>query len=154
MSITGSSLEDDECETSDDESANSSGDDSDLSGDASLSDESADDFASLSSESSEAFPLQSSTDSAGCGVALYPGSCVTDDSFGIVFFSLAQRHNLTYSSQSHILKFVSLLLPSPNRIPSTSHVLTRKYVNFKEDTIVQHYCGFCSSPIESGSTCG
>ena len=71
MSMTGSSLEDD-----------------DFSGDASLSDESADGFANLSSESSKSFPLQSSTDSAGCGVALYPGSCVTDDSFGTVFLSL------------------------------------------------------------------
>ena len=88
------------------------------------------------------------------GAPLYPNSAITDDNFSTVFLSLAQRHNLTYASQSDLLKMLSLLLPSPSTISSSSHMLLSKYVSLKVDTIVQHYCGSCSTPIESGYSCG
>ena len=81
---------------------------------------------------------------------LYPGSCITDHSFNTVFMSIVQRHNLTYASQSDLLKFFSLTLPSPSKVPP---VLNGKFVNFKEDAIVQHFCGSCTRPISSGSSC-
>ena len=51
---------------------------------------------------------------------LYPGSCITDHSFNTVFMSIVQRHNLTYASQSDLLKFFSLTLPSPSKVPPSS----------------------------------
>lgn len=45
---------------------------------------------------------------------LFPGSRISSADFNIAFMSLAQRHNLTYSSQTDILKFLSIILPSPN----------------------------------------
>lgn len=116
---------------------------------ASLSDESLTDTDLSESECATAEPK--TFDSS---VPLYPESSITDVDFNTVFLSFAQRHNLTYSSQSDLLKLLSLLLPSPSRIPSSSSVLIGKYVNLKEDAIIQHYCGVCSNPIDCGSSCG
>ena len=103
-------------------------------------------------DSEDPFQSTSIQGASGSGVPLYPDSCITEDGFNTVFLSLVQRHNLTYASQSDILKLFSILLPSPSKVPS-SHVLISKFVNFKEDTIVQHFCGSCAQPIESGTTC-
>ena len=86
----------------------------------------------------------SATQKANGSCPLYPSSCITEGDFNTIFLSLVQRHNLTYASQSDILKLFSMLLPSPGRIPSSSHVLIGKFVNFAEDTIVQHFCGACT----------
>ena len=116
-------------------------------------DSSEEDLSDYSSENLEHFQSRSIESAGGCGVPLYPDSCITDDGFNTIFLSLVQRHNLTYTSQCDILKFFSILLPSPSRVPSSSRVLISKYINFKEDAIVRYFCGFCMHPIESGSSC-
>ena len=85
--------------------------------------------------------------------ALFQESAVGSDDFNTAFLSLAQRHNLTYSSQGDILKLLSIVLPSPSNIPSSAHVLYKKYSNYKEDTILQHFCDGCMCPLEPGSSC-
>ena len=94
-------------------------------------------------DSEDPFQSTSIQGASGSGVPLYPDSCITEDGFNTVFLSLVQRHNLTYASQSDVLKLFSILLPSPSKVPS-SHVLISKFVNFEEDTIVQHFCGSCA----------
>ena len=84
---------------------------------------------------------------------LFQDSAVQSDDFNTAFLSLAQRHNLTYSSQGDILKLLSIVLPSPSYIPSSAHVLYKKYSNYKEDTVVQHFCDNCTCPLEPGSSC-
>ena len=121
--------------------------------DGEISDNLSDDYSSDEDSSSDLLESGSIDSTGGCGVPLYPDSSITDDGFNTVFLSLVQHHNLTYASQSDLLKFFTILLPSPSRVPSSSHTLISKYVNFKEDTIVQHFCGFCTCPIESGSSC-
>lgn len=108
----------------------------------------------LSDDSSEEdcfehFQSESIDSTRACGV---PKSSITDHSFNAVFLSLVQRHNLTYACQSDLLKLFTILLPSPSRIPSSSHTLISKYIDFKNDVIVQHLCGSCTCPIESGSS--
>lgn len=112
------------------------------------------DCLSDSSSESDSFGHVSDTTAAGGGdgVPLYPDSCITDDSLNTMFLSLVQRHNLTYASQFDILRFFSLLLPSPSKVPSSSHMPISKFVNFKEDTIIQHFCGFCTHALEPGSS--
>ena len=105
-----------------------------------------------SGSENECFDYIPSSSIDSTGVPLYPDSSITGNGFNTLFLSLVQRHNLTYASQSDLLKFFSILLPSPSRVPCSSHMLISKFVNFKEDTIVQHFCGFCTHPIKSGSS--
>lgn len=45
-------------------------------------------------------------------VPLFPESQVTTDDFNVAFMSVLQRHNLTYASQTDILKLLSIVLPA------------------------------------------
>ena len=87
------------------------------------------------------------------GIPLFPQSHISSVDFNIAFMSLVQRHNLTYSSQTDILRLVSMVLPTPNTVPSSSGVLITKFANFNREAIVQHYCGSCTSIIDTGSSC-
>ena len=89
----------------------------------------------------------------GIGDPMYLDSCVTDNCFNTVFLSLAQRHNLTYTSQNDILKLFSIVLPSPARVPSSAYVLNSRLANFEKDTVVKHFCGSCSRPLEPATSC-
>ena len=60
---------------------------------------------------------------------------------------------LTYSSQTGILKLISLILPTPNALPSSSTSLSSKIINFKDETIIQYFCGSCMCPLGPGSFC-
>ena len=79
------------------------------------------------------------------GTPLFQESSVKSEDFNTAFLSLVQRHNLTYSSQGDILKLLSIVLPSPSNIPSSAHVLYKKFTNYKDDTVVQHFCDNCTS---------
>ena len=64
-----------------------------------------------SSENSERFPPQTSNyDSVGCGVPLYPESCISDDSFSTVFLSLADLFQPVRSFEVSIYHFCFLRL--------------------------------------------
>ena len=84
------------------------------------------------------------------GIPLFPQSHISSVDFNIAFMS---RHNLTYSSQTDILGLLSMVLPTPNTVPSSSAVLITKFANFISEVIVQHYCGSCTSIIDTGSSC-
>ena len=87
------------------------------------------------------------------GTPLFQESAVKSEDFNTAFLSLVQRHNLTYSSQGDILKLLSIVLPSPSNIPSSAHVLYKKFTNYKDDTVVQHFCDNCTCLLEPGSSC-
>lgn len=59
---------------------------------------------------------------------------------------------MTYASQGDILKLISLILPTPNDVPS-AHILKHKFVNYRTETFAQHFCGCCSEPLLPGATC-
>ena len=93
------------------------------------------------------------TDTRSEGTPLFQGSASKSEDFNTAFLSLAQRHNLTYSSQGDILKLLSIVLPSPSNIPSSAHVLYKKFTNYKDDTVLQHFCDNCTCPLEPASSC-
>ena len=86
-------------------------------------------------------------------VPLFPESRVTTDEFNVAFMSVLQRHNLTYASQTDILKLLSIVLPAPSHVPSSAQTLTSKFVNYKNEVIVQHFCGSCCGPLQSSVPC-
>ena len=66
--------------------------------------------------------------------------------------SLVQRHNLTYNSQSDLLRLFSIVLPPPNMVPSSSHVLVGKFIKYERDATTSYYCGSCLSMMQN-TTC-
>ena len=87
------------------------------------------------------------------GTPLYQGSAISSGDFNTAFLSLVQRHNLTYSSQGDILKLLSIVIPSPSSVPSSAYMLYKKFTNYKDDTVLQHICDNCASPLEPGLSC-
>ena len=86
-------------------------------------------------------------------ISLFPQSRVTTGDFNLALMSLIQRHNLTYASQTDILRLLSIVLPSPSNIPSSARMLINKFASYKSDTVVRHFCGCCTCPLDSGSSC-
>ena len=86
-------------------------------------------------------------------VPLYSGSHISYPDFNVAFLSLAQRHNLTYVSQTDILRLFSIVLPAPNTVPSSCHTLVNKFANLKSDTKIHHYCGCCTRLLNTGTLC-
>ena len=84
---------------------------------------------------------------------LFPESRVTSHEFSVAFLSLSQRHNLTYASQTDILKPLSILLPTPSGVPSSSHTMTSIFTKYQEETVTQHFCACCTAPLLPRSTC-
>ena len=85
--------------------------------------------------------------------ALFKDSLLSANAFDVAFMSVAQRHNLTYASQSDILKLISLVAPVPNHVPSSAQTLRKKFVSYGKETIVHHFCGHCSDALVQGLTC-
>ncbi len=113
-----------------------------------------------SESDSSLYTLLTSTDDETCPStahideypSLYVNSTVNSRHFQVSFMSLAQRHNLTYSSQNDILKLMNALLPTPNTVPSF-HTLRASLVDFKRETVVHHYCGNCMDVLTQGNQC-
>ena len=91
--------------------------------------------------------------SSELSVPLFPESRICSFDFSVTFSLLAQRHNLTYSSQTDLLKLISLILPTLNVLPLSSTSLINKIVNFKDETVIQHFCGSCMCRLGPGSFC-
>lgn len=84
---------------------------------------------------------------------LFPQAHVLTEGFEVAFMSLVQRHNLTYVSQSDLLRLFSIVLPPPNMVPPSSHVLIGKFINYKKDAITSYCCGSCLSVIQKDTPC-
>lgn len=53
-------------------------------------------------------------------VPLFPESRDTTDEFNVAFMSVLRWHNLTYASQTDILKLLLIVLPAPSHVPSSA----------------------------------
>ncbi len=84
--------------------------------------------------------------------ALFPEARVSSHQLDVAFMALSQRHNLTYASQTDLLKLLSILLPTLSNV-SSAQTLIRKFVNFRKETVVQHFCGGCNEKLLPGSNC-
>ena len=104
---------------------------------------------SFSEHGDDVSPLQAPSCSGG---QLYLDSQIGVHEFHVAFMSLCQRHNLTYASQSDILKLMSMVIPTPNKVLSSAHSLKNKFVRYEAETIVRRFCGHCMEPLQ-GSHC-
>lgn len=84
---------------------------------------------------------------------LFAGSNIRSNDFDVSFMALSERHHLTYACQEDILKLMSYTIPHPNRVPSSAYALRTKFIRFKKETSVYHFCGDCLHPLTVGSTC-
>ena len=84
---------------------------------------------------------------------LYAGSSISAHQFHVATASIALRHNLTYACQTDILRFISALLPSPNRVTTTAKSLTRKFLRYEQMTVVHRCCGVCMRLLPEGAQC-
>ena len=85
---------------------------------------------------------------------LFENSRISSHHFRVMFMSIAQKHNLTISSQSDILRFLNLTMPAPNRVPSSFRTVETGFVNYKAETIIHRYCGKCLGLLTCpGSSC-
>ena len=90
----------------------------------------------------------------GMMCSLFPGSRIPSTHFDTVFMCFVQRHNLTYACQGDLLRLFSMVLPSPNTVPSSSFTFTRQFTDFKKEVLIQRFCGCCLSELNHGSSCG
>lgn len=84
---------------------------------------------------------------------LFTGSEICSNEFITTFMSFVQRHNLTYACQTDLLKLLSIVLPTPSTVPTSSYTLTSYFVNYRKETIFQQFCGCCSDVIPPSSSC-
>ena len=112
--------------------------------DVDLGSESSDpDFSELDVDVNLITALQSNSE-AITSEALYDGSLVTTRQFHVTMASFAQRHNLSYTCQTDILKFVANTLTAPNTITSTARSLVRMFVQYEQQSVIHQCCGVCT----------
>ena len=82
---------------------------------------------------------------------LYPDSLIDTSDFQVLLMSAFQQHNLTYSCQDDLLKILSVVLPSPAKVPSSSYVLRNKFVKFNDQCSVHYFCSGCLCSLPSST---
>ena len=83
---------------------------------------------------------------------LYPDSLIDTSDFQVLLMSAFQQHNLTYSCQDDLLKILSVVLPSPAKVPSSSYVLRNKFVKISDQCSVHYFCSGCLCSLPSSTT--
>ena len=78
---------------------------------------------------------------------LFSGASISKQEFSTALLSIAQKHSVSYSSITDILKIFSLTLPSPNLLPSSSFVLLNESVDYHSSTTIHRCCGFCADTL-------
>ena len=73
--------------------------------------------------------------------------------WSVALLSIFYKHSLTYSCVTDILKLFAQDLPSPNSLPQSQHFLMKNFVNYDEDTVLHHCCGFCTQLLPPKSSC-
>ena len=68
---------------------------------------------------------------------LFPNSVFTEYQFNVSMASVAQRHNMSYSCMTDVLRLISLYLPSPNSAPQSAKTLLSQFVDTKRLPVSQ-----------------
>ena len=81
-----------------------------------------------------------------------PSTAVSfDHQFSIALLSVMDKHSLSYSCVSDLLKLFTATVP--NFSLCSIHMLFNKFTNFKESTKVHHCCGYCGKLLVSNTKC-
>lgn len=84
---------------------------------------------------------------------LFAGATVSNEEFSIAMLTLFQKHNLTYSTMTDVLKLFTQILPSPNAVPPTNFVLMNKFMDYKANIATHRCCGHCTSLLPADGFC-
>ena len=96
--------------------------------------------------------VQPQSDSQQPYTSLFSGANISCKEFSTMLLSISQKHGMSYSSITDILKLLSHSLPSPNMLPQTNFLLLNGAVDYKSSTTVHRCCGYCTK-ILVDSTC-
>ena len=85
---------------------------------------------------------------------LYPGAQVTIGAVMVLLTLYAIKYDLTGEAITHLLQFISLLLPSGNILPDTLRKFKTFFNKLDGPVILHHYCAFCLSYVDKkAATC-
>ena len=83
---------------------------------------------------------------------IHESSDVSEDHAFVALMSIANKHKLTYTSLTDIMKLISGLLPVPNVfLHSNLNQLINKYVNISEVVIKHSCCVSCMDLLAPGA---
>ena len=85
---------------------------------------------------------------------LYPGAQVTVGAVMVLLTLYAIKYDLTGEAITHLLQFISLLLPSGNILPDTLRKFKTFFNKLDGPVILHHYCSYCLSYVDKkAATC-
>ena len=70
----------------------------------------------------------------------------------IAILSIANKHNMSYSSTMDVLNLFTHILPS-NSAPPSYHMIMKELLNYQAYTTVHRCCGFCTRLLSTDSSC-
>ena len=79
---------------------------------------------------------------------LYPGARVTIGAVMVLLTLYAIKYDLTGEAITHLLQFISFLLPSGNILPDTLRKFKTYFNKLESPVILHHYCSHCLSYVD------
>ena len=99
-------------------------------------------------------PAPNETKSSSEQEKLYPGAKVTIGAVMVLLTLYAIKYDLTGEAITHLLQFISLLLPSGNILPDTLRKFKTFFNKLDGPVILHHYCSYCLSYVDkNAATC-
>lgn len=83
---------------------------------------------------------------------LYPGARVTIGAVMVLLTLYAIKYDLTGEAITHLLQFISLLLPSGNILPDILRRFKTYFNKLESPVILHHYCAYCLSYVDKKAT--
>ena len=102
-------------------------------------------------EGDASIPIEEMSHS-GDQTLLYAGAQMSKQEFSTCLLSIFLKHSLTYSCVTDILRLFGQVLPSPNNLPQSKHMLFSEFVDYDSSTINHSCCDFCTQ-LMSSRTC-
>lgn len=82
---------------------------------------------------------------------LFEGSPISTSANNVLVMEYSMKHNLTNEGLADLLKLQSLLLPTPNNCPRSTHLLRKLFDKYQSFTRSTHY--FCNNCFAQVDTC-
>jgi len=108
-------------------------------------------IAMTNAKASSTPPMESKTSSDG-QQALYPGAKVSIGAVMVLLTLYAIKYDLTGEAITHLLQFISLILPAGNILPGTLRKFKSYFRKLDSPVILHHYCSYCLSYVNKQVT--
>ena len=102
----------------------------------------------------ESIPSERVSNNFNSEQELYPKSNIKYGEFLVVFLALVDKLHISGQALDHLLKFIKSLLPEPNIVPSSVHMLDKE-LNIEQNNLQrrQYVCIACNDRINKGQIC-